>query len=143
MLNDNIQEIKEFEEKIRKETIQSIKKTIKIDDGFFSGKLVIQRAPITEDPFGENYIAHYELRLVPIDFVHKTMVSKGMEEYFSRDAKIIEGSFVSKREFFDKEQKEDLMIKMYDILSQEIAKELFINLGDNINIIINERKDYI
>jgi len=142
MLEDAMK-LKEFEEKIRKETIQSIKKTIKIDDGYFSGKLVIQEAPISEDPFGENYIAYYELRLVPIDFVHKTMVSRGMEGQFARDAKIIEGSFKAKRDYFDKEQKEDLMIKLYDILSKEIAKDLFINLGNNINILINNKKDYI
>ena len=35
------------------------------------------------------------------------------------------------------------MIKLYDILSKEIAKDLFINLGNNINILINYKKDYI
>jgi len=71
------------------------------------------------------------------------MVSRGMEEQFARDAKIIEGSFNAKRSYFDKEQKEDLMIKLYDILSKEIAKDLFINLGNDINILINYKKDYI
>jgi len=140
-------EIDEFKQKIQKETIDSIVKTIKIDDGYFSGKLIVQKTSLAEDPFKDSYSALYELRLVPLKFIEDTMVSKGMEKMFTQEPRIIKGSFTLGRKFFEKEQKEDLMMRLYDILGKEIAKDLFMRNANDINMTFqgmhSEGKRYI
>jgi len=135
---DKMQDLKEVIENTREETITSVLKTIKINDSYFYAKMVIMEMSLIEDPFGNNVKVIMEINLVKSeDFNNENIVISNKVAY----PKKIRSELVLEKELVN--QKEDLMMIVYDEVSKEIAKDLFQSNARDIKMSLTDRKNFI
>lgn len=138
-----LKELEELREKIEKETIQKIVKLIEINDSYLYAKMVIY------EPLGETNIFRNKLSVkIEINLYN----SQDFSQDFSQDCIVNQNKEVKKAKIIkstleiDKDlvnQKEDLMMLVYDEVSKEIAKDLFQSNTNNINQTIKINKKYL
>jgi len=137
-----MKEIKEFEENIRKETINNIIKSIKINDSYFYAEMVIMRHFDAMDPFGgEKIVCNIRINLYNSkEFVKTNIINDRPKALRAREIKsklILDSIDLIKN-------KEDAMMLIYEEVGKEIAKDLFQQNAREINMTIqNTSKRYI
>ena len=129
-----LEELRELESKIREETIESVLKTIEINDSYFYAKMVIMEAPLMDDPFQQKVKAIITINLCNSkEFQNENIVN---------DKRVIKPKVIKSTITFDKNlvnQKEDLMMLIYEEVSKEIAKDLFQENARNIHMSFQDR----
>jgi len=124
-----LDEVRELEKKIRAETIDSVLSTISINDSYFYAKMAIMKMSPAEDPFGSKVKAITEISLANS--------AEFQTEKMTNDRRVVQTKKIRTSIIMDADvalnnQKEDLMMLVYEEVSKEIAKDLFQANAKNI-----------
>ena len=138
--NSLANQVDEFKEKIIKETIDNVLKTIEINDSFFYAKMVVYKNALFDDPYGDKVTAKVELRLF------NSTEFDG--DYRVSDARTLCQPKIIKTEVtLDKsrlDNKVDATKVLYNLVADAIAQELFFRNIEDIDMIVTDRqKSYI
>lgn len=137
--NSLASQVDDYKETVVQDTINSVLKTIEINDSFFYAKMVVYKSNPMEDPFSDKVNVVIEMNLFNSkDFEHENLMSD--KQFVNKARKIKTTMTIDKDRLQDKA---DAMGVVYKIVADKIAQELFFRNIDKVDMIVNKERKYI
>ena len=136
----NPQEVQDFKERIEKETIDNIIKSIEVNDSFFYAKMVVMRESMANDPFGHKIKAIIRINLYNSEEFERPNIT-------NNNRKLLKGKEIRTEVTLDVNEldsKAEAMRLIYKTVASEITENLFMRNAENIEMAVNNmQRKYI